>query len=207
MKNSILRLICSKRFVLTFAALFAVLSPISFASSATQDNGGFLSMTILDSKMDVSEYFSNNSTVALGDRMSWYIKVHNGMNTPEYLTIKVKLLNSTQVSPDDLSNKPSPYPAVFEYHKLVATNDTIIVPMEWSILDIENHDGQINIKKLMINGQEFENLNAHGIRTQDFRMVIELWRYDVTSGELEFEWSSSQNKRSVWNQIWFNVKN
>ena|SRR5688572_19232453 len=206
--NPALAIVRSRKFALIFASFVGLLSPIAlFASNSAAQENEFLSMTTLDSNMKVDEYFPNNSTINVGDRMGWYIKVYNGMNSPEYLAVKIKILNSTQTTPVDALNRPSPSPELFEYHHLVSNNATMTIPFEWSILDIESHDGQLTIRNVMINGEEIDNLDISSMDGQDFRILFELWRYNHDSEDLEFEWSSSaQNKRSVWNQIWFSVK-
>jgi hypothetical protein len=213
--NLAFAIIRSRKFILLFASLVVLFTPIALATSSSagkeKDEESFLSMITLGSsmKLDASYFPSNNSTVNLGDRMNWYIMVHNGMDNSEYVAVRVKILNSTQTGPNDTLNLPSPSPQVFEHRQLLARDSSAAIPLEWAIIDIDKQDGKISIKRVMINGQEIGDLGIESQNGQNFRMLLELWRYNVDTRDFEFEWSSSahDNKRSVWNQIWFSMKN
>jgi hypothetical protein len=83
----------------------------------------------------------------------------------------------------------------------------VIVPLEWKITDIDKGESVVTIRELMINGERIDNLDINSINGQNFRIVLELWKYESDSGDFSFVWSSNNKEASVWNQIWFNIKN
>jgi hypothetical protein len=203
-----IEILTSSRFIVVFVSILAALSPmILISDSAGGQHERYLTMSTLGANMKAGEYFSSNNTINIADNITWYIRVYNGMNDSEYLCIKVKLLNSTQMIPNDVTNTPSPYSEIFKIRQLVPINSTSTVPLEWSITDIEEQNGYVSIRKMMINGQELDNIDIRSLDGNDFRIVLELWKYDIATKDFNFEWSSGHDQRSVWNQIWFNVKN
>ncbi|MFY3740883.1 MAG: hypothetical protein HMLIMOIP_001328 [Candidatus Nitrosomirales archaeon] len=202
-------LIRSRKFLIAFASLVALLSPLALISNSAGDQKeGYLTMITLGSSMKADDYFpSANNTVNLSEPIKWYIKVYNGMDKSEYLSLRLKLLNSTQTIPDDVSNTPSPVPELIEYRQLISKQSEVIVPLEWKITDIDKGESVVTIRELMINGERIDNLDINSINGQNFRIVLELWKYESDSGDFSFVWSSNNKEASVWNQIWFNIKN
>ena len=196
----------SRAFILTFVALFVLFSVAEAMSHITRESEAFLTMSTLGSDMKVENYFpKNNNTISVGEHIVWYVNVHNAMNDPEYVLIKIKLLNSTQVMPAYGSNQTTLEPTILELPHLVPANATWIAPLNWTIVEAINQNGHVNIKRMTINGEETAILDSRSVNGQDFRMVLELWRYNNDSKDFEFGWSSLQDTRNVWNQIWFNV--
>jgi len=147
-----------------------------------------------------------------GNDTAWNLDVYNGMTTAEYVLIKAKLLNSTQLVPDDETNQPSPTNPIYEISAIVPANAHKSFPFSWRIVDVSaNPDGYLTINRMLINGKSIENVGESSQFGENYRLVFELWRYDNNVGDFQYSWSSSVDgpevKRSVWNQIWFNVVN
>ena len=159
--------------------------------------------------MKIEKYFpSENRSVSLGDNITWYVNVYNQMEKLEYLSVKFKLINSTHGMPDDNLHVPSNGIQIFEARQVVVNNSTFVIPVNWTNTGLENdrENGYIKIKSLNINGMVLENLDIKSKDGEDFRMIIELSRYDPETKNLSFTWFSEGETRSAWNQIWFSVK-
>jgi len=206
MPGSILR---SKKFILFFALLAVVLTSVaalSTQSSNATTKHGYLGLTLLDKNMNSAQYFVADSTVSTGEDVSWYLSTQNSMNTAEYIDLRIKLINSTQNSPDDKINAPSPEHEIYHLEQVVSPNTNWIAPLNWSIAEIETAGNYTVIKAVKINDNVINNLDVRSEYGNNFRFVIELWKYDPRNSEFTFLWTSDTEK-SVWNQIWFNVKN
>jgi len=198
----------SKKFIIAFASLAALLLPAALISSAGEQKEEYLTMSTIGSSLKADNYFPNaNNTVNISEPIKWQIKIYNGMDRSEFISLRLKVLNSTQTIPNDVSNSPSPSPELFEYHQLIPKNSEVAVPIEWSIIDIEKQESQVTIRTLMINGEIIDNLDIQSMNGQDLRIVLELWEYQNDTSDFSFKWSSNNHERSVWNQIWFNIKN
>jgi hypothetical protein len=93
-----------------------------------------------------------------------------------------------------------------ELRQMIAANTTWTVPLDWSISQTDSESNYIIIRQMTINGEDIQDLDIRSLDGQNFKVVLELWRYDPQVKDFVFEWVLSQDTRSVWNQIWFNVK-
>ncbi len=200
----------SRKFLIVFALLAGVFSPIAALSSHAKDTNAerFLALTILNDDMKIGQYFASNATtIAPEENVNWYVKVQNGMDKSEFINIKMKLLNSTGQGPDDLSNTPSPEQEIISFTHVLPPGSTWITPLNWTVDKTEIQDGQVFINRVTMNDKVVDNLDIGSVDGKNFRILIELWRYDTNIKDFTFVWPSSLNEtRSVWNQIWFNIK-
>jgi len=54
----------------------------------------------------------------------------------------------------------------------------------------------------------FRNGNVTDVKATfeyNFRLIFELWVFDQKSGKFVFGWTSGQELRCAWNQVWFNA--
>jgi hypothetical protein len=204
-------LLYSRRFLLVFLALFALLLGITYVVLYNpQPMARQLSLSILSANLTTDDYFSNdNSTIDVRNSSRWYASVHNGVGSPEYVALRIKLLNSSQAVSDDISDisvRPSPGSTVYEIKQMIENNSTLVVPLEWSITDVGKVANNTIIERLNINGNDIENLHLASPSGKNFRFIVELWNYDPNTNDFTYVWSDGQNNRSVWSQIWFNLK-
>jgi hypothetical protein len=200
-------LLYSRRFLLVFLVLFALLLGITYVLYNPQPMARQLSLSILSANLTTDDYFSNdNSTIDVGNPSRWYAFVHNGVGSPEYVALRIKLLNSSQAIPNDISVGPNPGSTVYEIKQMIENNSTLVVPLEWSITDVARPGSNTIIERLNINDNDIENLHVASPSGKNFRFILELWKYDPNTEDFTYVWSDGQNKRGVWSQIWFNLK-
>ena len=201
----------SRQFLITLAILTATSMSIAYVASIPRDYERFISLSILGRNMMASDYYpSNNPDIKLGDEVKWYIQVYNRMGSAEYIAIRIKVLNAEMPVPNDNMHTPSPVKHVYETKHIVAHDSTLTIPLRWSITSISREEVNgityVVLKEMVINGEKIST-DVKSKDGKDFRIVIELWRYNPESKTFEFSWLDSMNeRRSVWNQIWFNVK-
>ncbi len=201
------KLLSSKAFLFLFASFLAISLSVAYVASESIPHERFLSISTLDSDMRTEKYYPEGSyAIKTGDNIDWYVRVYNNMGDPEYLSVRMKLLTSTDASPDDTSHKPSPEKHVFETRRLLMNNATWVIPLNWKITHVDSEDDYTVIKGLEVNDFQIEDLDFRNMNGGDFRIVLELWRYDTEAGDFVFAWTSGPDKRMAWNQIWFNVK-
>ncbi len=224
--NVVMEILLSRRFAIISALLMALFSPLALYATSVDhhqnsSSDSSLTMSILGRNMKFGDYFpSNNHTIMLGEQIDWQIIVHNGLGNAEYLSVRVKLLNSTNVIPNDLLNQPSPERAIFEFQSVVAANSSWAIPLNWTISessyspsDFENRSSRM-IKSIVLNGKDISDINIESSKGQGFKMVFELWHYDSEVKNFVYELPSESltdrvgdKNRSVWTQIWFDVMN
>ncbi len=142
--------------------------------------------------------------------VSWHIYVYNHAESAEYVSVRIKLLNSTDATPDEnyysgeVRNQD-----LYEFRQLLARNSTWSIPLNWTISNVSTDPdhGYVTINGLGINDHHVEGLNVTSLQGKDFRMIIELWRYDMEDKAFVFEgFPENDNNGGAWNQIWFNLR-
>lgn len=193
----------SKHFIVLFISLLAISLSIVYAATTPREFERFMTISTFGSDDLTYDYYPNsNSIIELGDNITWYVHVFNRMGNSELIAIRVKLLNSTDQSP---TIEPSPIKPIYETEYLLKNNATLVLPLNWQINSIERVDDYIIIRSMTINHNTINALDVRSIKGENFRLVIELWRYNPESNAYEFAWKSNNELRSVWNQIWFNM--
>jgi hypothetical protein len=151
-------------------------------------------------------YPTNSSSIEVGSNTTWYIYIHNHMKSSQSISIRVKLLNLTMLTPDDRKHEPSPYPFFAEIPLSLDTEETLNIPFQWSVLEASYLNGSVVIRRLMVNNQSVEvNVSTSSLSEARFRIVFELWIYDENSGQYRFWWESNNELYSASIYIWFNL--
>jgi uncharacterized membrane protein len=199
-------MIRSRRFIAIFIILSAIYISIAYATLSFRDSEEFISMSTLGSNMLAGDYYPNsNSNIKIGNELRWFVEIYNRMDKAEYIAIRVKILNSTDIAPNDNEHAPSPINHIYEIKKVIKSNETLTFPLTWRIDAIERDDRYVIIKKININNNDIE-INTRSIDGNNFRIVLELWVYNPENNTFEFAWRANNNINSVWNQLWFNVQ-
>ncbi len=188
---SIINTITSRRFIFIAITIFLFGSMIAFYAITKRGSEEFISLSVLGKEMKFSNYYnSNDRSIKVNETLQWYIMVYNKMSSSEYISIRVKITNSTDIE--------APY--IFEDRYLIKRNSTYTLPFKWSIKSVERDSNYITIKNVMINDQEFST-SIKSVKDKDLRILIELFRYNMSKDSFE----QVKNDKEVLNQIWFRV--
>jgi uncharacterized membrane protein len=163
----------------------------------------FLELAVLGENKKAENYYpENDPTINIGEEVNWNIHIYNHMGKEEYVFLRIKLLNSTMIPPDSSNYIPSPAPVAYEIIESLANNETIIIPLTWTINSIDTNLGFTNIQSITING-EIKQVNVWDANGNNFRIIIELWTFDKRLEKIDFGWQSEEGKKCAWTQIWF----
>ena len=167
----------------------------------------FFALATLGEGMKAERYYpGNSSNIAVGTPIQWYVTIYNHMGTAQYVLLRVKLLNQTMIPPDPRNNIPSPAPAFIEFWRVLAHNETWVFSFRWLLANVSFAVDSLIVNRLVVNDISVdEGLGVRALNGYNFRIVLELWIHNVDTGQFEFYWSSGRERRSAWNQIWFNV--
>ncbi|MGD0176592.1 MAG: hypothetical protein ABSC50_07190 [Candidatus Bathyarchaeia archaeon] len=195
------------QYVIAFALVATVVtSVVAYTTLFPLPKEQFFAMWILGSDGLAEDYFpNNNSTLTAGEAISWTLGVYNHMNGLEYVVLRVKMLNSTLSSPDELTGTPSPVSTIFEFSRILVDNETWSIPFTWRIVSLSRQTQSVMITGLSVNQTLVTGNLASAILGINFRFIFELWFYDASTNMLSFAWTSSGATHSAWTQIWFNA--
>jgi hypothetical protein len=195
------------RYLLAFAVVATIVaSGVAYGVLNPPPSEQFYAMYILGSNGLAEHYYpSDNSNLTVGEPVNWTIGVYNHMGSLQYVVVRVKLLNSTLRSPDELSGTPSSVAPVAEFVRVLVSNETWTMPFLWKLLGVRSSAGRILITGISINQVTFTGDLAEAVSGINYRLVFELWFYDIATNGLVFSWRAQSGSHSVWTQIWFNV--
>ena len=220
------KIVVSTSFILSYIILVIAISIGYLLITQPRAEEKFLSLSTLSRNGTTSNYYPSNNTIWAhlpgqkvswnypsngtnvllpGQKVSWNIYVYNHAGDAQYVSVRIKLINSTDTTPDENSSGQE----VYEFNHLLAANASWSFPLNWKIsnVSLDLDQGYVLIKGLDIDNRHVDGLNLKSQQGKEFRMILELWRYDTKSKAFVFQgFPESNNERGAWNQIWFNLK-
>lgn len=203
------RLRTRKLFIVVFLVALPVFAALDILAAVPQVSfDKFNAIYTLGSAGQPWNYFPANKTDILpGVKVTWYVGVYNHMGNPELVQLRFKILNLTMQGPNQLNETPSQRDEFFEETQLLLSNETWTLPVTWAVYNATRNHNSTVINSLTFNGEITSyNVEISALYGIDFRIVIELWVYDDTTGSFLFHWTGADNVNHVtWNQLWFNM--
>jgi len=190
----------------TFSILIIISTYFSFKfHNSDIASEPYFALALLNNDNVAANYFSNNvQTISVNEKINWIIYLHNNMADIKFVSIKVKLLNSTINPPNETLCIPSPAPVLFDKSYVIKNNETWLYPFELSIVEINTVNDYLQLTSIFINNEKIYSgiISKYGY---NFRLVFELWVYDHDLDNFTFNWEKGSEMRCTWNQIWFNA--
>ena len=189
-----------------FITLLVVFEMIAYVSTTPRPQEQFFQFYVLGANRMAAGYYPNNdSNIRLKQPVKWYVGLTDLMGNVQLVSIRVKLGNEITSAPDDVKGVPSPAPQVAEFMRVLQDNETWELPFVWQIMNSSMIQGSTSILELQINNQSFLTQNATARNGYNFRLIFELWTWNVDSGALEFGWWQATEHHVAWLQLWFNA--
>jgi uncharacterized membrane protein len=167
-------------------------------------NEPFMALAILGKDGMAKNYYpENNSDLEKNEKLIWNIFLYNHMGKSQYISLKVKITNSTTSPPNSTICEPSHAPTTYEILRVIQDNETLVSPLSWMIKNSSKKDEFVKLEKISFNNEIVE-VDAVSKKGYNFRIIVELWIYNKESKEFQFGWKYGEETRCAWNQIWFN---
>ena len=189
-----------------FITLLIVFEMIAYVATTPRPQEQFFQFYALGANRMAADYYPNNdSNIRLGESVRWYVGVTDLKGNMQLVAIRVKLGNQTINAPNDTQGLPSPSPLVTEFIRFIQNNETWELPFVWRISNASSVEGSTRILELQINGQTFPVQGSWTRNGVHFRLIFELWTWNLDSAALEFGWWTGSEHRVAWLQLWFNA--
>jgi hypothetical protein len=137
--------------------------------------------------------------------MSWMLYVQNKMPNPQYISLKLKIINSTSIFPNATTLTPSPAHPIFEENLFLLSDQSVKIPFNWTIRKFEQNDEKEKISEFKINDEIYQ-VSIEGRTGENYHIIFELWTFDINQNQFIFSWIYKEQGRCVWNHIPFNVR-
>ena len=201
----------TKEFLSLFLAFVALVSLVVWVSANPPAVEQFASISVLGPNNDAVTYFPNNNrSITLNQPISWTVQVYNHMGSSQLFLIQIKLANRTITGPDTTTSPPisSDGPVVFNSTRAVLHNETWTLPIQWSITSRTIAGQTVTIRSMLVNGQAVTITNVPATiipNGNNYRMIVELWSYDIPTRGFLFSYFSGGLPYGVYNQVWFSL--
>ncbi|MCW4005731.1 MAG: DUF1616 domain-containing protein [Candidatus Bathyarchaeota archaeon] len=127
--------------------------------------------------------------------------VGNHMGSPFYYVCYIYLRNATQSFPDITAGTPSGLPPLYEYRVLLQDEQTVELPLVFSLSGFTAANNQSTLQSLTINNVTFD-VDATALWDSEkngfpYQLLLELWAFNQTEGSIQY------HQRAVY--FWLNV--
>jgi hypothetical protein len=79
------------------------------------------------------------------------------------------------------------------------------MPFFWQIVNADMLGGSTRILEMQISNETYQVPGVTTVDGHNFRVILELWTWEPQSETLQFGWSSGNERRVAWVQVWFNM--
>jgi len=190
--------------LISFFLIICACVPLVTALLPTKEDP-FLAVAVLgENKKAESYYPSDDPHIEVGEKVHWFIYLHNHMGELKYVALRVKLANSTFLTTNSISCNPNPAPIIYEVRRILLNNETWLYPFTWSIQSVESYESYLGIRRLTINDRNIETW-VIAKENNNYRIIFELWVYDENIDDFQFGWRYRDEMRCALNQIWFYI--
>lgn len=195
-----------REFAVLFIIFLVISETIAYMAITPRPGEQFFELYVLGVNRSVGGYYPyEDPNIRIGDSVHWYIKLKNSMNTVQLVAIRVKLGNQSTLSPDILQATSSLAPTVVEFKRVITNNETWELPFNWQITNGTFTEGSTRILEVKINNQTYPVPSISAIKGYNFRLILELWTWNIESNTFEYGWSLQTERRTAWLQVWFNM--
>jgi hypothetical protein len=88
--------------------------------------------------------------------------------------------------------------------RFVSDGETSNIDFTWTI-ESTNRTGDLVFVNLQINGQSVSSGPVGAVSGGKFRLIFELWTFDLASGSFQYGYPGEISQVGTWLQVWFNV--
>ncbi len=188
-------------FLVFFAAFSLVYSSIGFYALSPRPSQPFMGFGVFSENGLLSGYVNGTNPVMVNRTFNWHLDVTNRMGVIQYVGIVYRIGNGSTASPT--TSQPASVPQFGIADMFIANGETGMISFAWSIIS-KNETGGSVFPNLMINGQRFTS-PIGALSGRDFRLIFELWTFDVPSSSFQYGWKGPNSRVGSWLQVWFNV--
>ncbi len=206
-----IEIVRSKEFAWLFLIFLSLTSITAWVAANPPLQEKFASISVLGMDMAATNYFpAGNSTIIPQEAIQWNAFVYNHLGSAQLFLFTIKLANQTTSGPNSTTNEPNSGKILMQTHRAVLGNETWNIPISWFVGSFTNTTASqgsiVSIDSMNVNGQWTNGTMISAIGGRNFRIVLELESYDIQTGSFVFSFRSNGTVRSVWDQIWFNLK-
>jgi hypothetical protein len=196
-----------KEILVVYLGFLILTSLVAWVYAHPPQTEQFASVSVLGSNNTAADYFPNNiTTITLNEPIQWNVQTYNHLGSAQLFLIYIKLANADpSLGPNATGNTPSQELPMAKFYRVVMNNETWTLPLEWSVTGESTAGGSTTIQNMTINGAPTPPVGVSAVNGKSFRIIIELWSYDIEAQAFIFSFEANEALESIFNQIYFNT--
>ena len=155
------------------------------------------------SQQGLQGYVPGNMTITPPQTLNWNLTVANRTGREQFIMVIVRLGNSTTFSPN-VTSPATPLPELGRIDRFVSDGETSDINFTWTV-ESTNQTGAVVFLNLRINGQSVSSAPVGAVSGLDFRLIFELWTFDLSSGSFQYGYPGEFAQIGTWLQVWFST--
>ncbi len=155
------------------------------------------------SQQGLQGYVPGNMTITPPQTLNWNLTVANRTGREQFIMVIVRIGNATTFSPN-VTSPATPLPELGRLNRFVSDGETSNINFTWTV-ESTNQTGDLVFLNLRINGQSVSSAPIGSVSGSNFRLIFELWTFDLSSGSFEYGYPGEFAQIGTWLQVWFST--
>ena len=189
-------------YLVVFMSLATIFTSATFYIISPKPAQSYIGFGVY-SQQGLQGYVPGNMTVTPPQTLNWNLTVANRTGREQFIMVIVRLGNSTTFSPN-VTSPATPLPELGRIDRFVSDGETSNINFTWTV-ESTNQTGAVVFLNLRINGQSVSSSPVGAVSGLDFRLIFELWTFDLSSGSFQYGYPGEFAQIGTWLQVWFST--
>jgi len=189
-------------YLVVFMSLATIFTSATFYIISPKPAQSYMGFGVY-SQRGLQGYVPGNMTITPPQTLNWNLTVANRTGREQFIMVIVRLGNSTTFSPN-VTSPATPLPELGRIDRFVSDGETSNINFTWTV-ESTNQTGAVVFLNLRINGQSVSSSPVGAVSGLDFRLIFELWTFDLSSGSFQYGYPGEFAQIGTWLQVWFST--
>jgi len=189
-------------YLLVFISLAIIFTSATFYIISPKPAQSYMGFGVY-SQQGLQGYVPSNMTITPPQTLNWNLTVANRTGREQFIMVIVRIGNSTTFSPN-VTSPAAPLPELGRVDRFVSDGETSNINFTWTV-ESTNQTGGVVLLNLRINGQSVSSAPVGAVSGRDFRLIFELWTFDLSSGSFQYGYPGEFAQIGTWLQVWFST--
>lgn len=189
-------------YLVVFISLATIFTSATFYIISPKPAQSYMGFGVY-SQQGLQGYVPGNMTITPPQTLNWNLTVANRTGREQFIMVIVRIGNSTTFSPN-VTSPATPLPELGRLDRFVGDGETSNINFTWTV-ESTNQTGDLVFLNLQINGQSVSSAPIGSVSGSNFRLIFELWTFDLSSGSFEYGYPGEFAQIGTWLQVWFST--
>ena len=189
-------------YLVVFLSLTTIFTSATFYIISPKPAQSYMGFGVY-SQQGLQAYVPGNMTITPPQTLNWNLTVANRTGREQFIMVIVRIGNSTTFSPN-VTSPATPLPELGRIDRFVSDGETSNINFTWTV-ESTNQTGDLVFLNLQINGQSVSSAPIGSVPGSNFRLIFELWTFDLSTGSFEYGYPGEFAQIGTWLQVWFST--